>query len=148
MRWDDPAFGIEWPAADERHHLRPRSGVAAITAPGYAAQASRPACLEPLGGSANHGVAAGPSAGPRRAASSAPSLRFSTQSSARSSSRRGDGAAGGAVEAAAAELRLAVGAQVGAAAIALEHVDHLQTGLDRLGERLGRIRSRPSAEVW
>ena len=43
VRWDDPAFGIDWPAAERAAHLRPRSGVAGLLARGYAV-VSRPAC--------------------------------------------------------------------------------------------------------
>ena len=67
-----------------------------------------------------------------------PSLRLSTHSNARSSSGDDDGAAGRPVEAAAAELRLAVGAQVDHRAVGLEHVDDREAGLDGLLERGGR----------
>ena len=43
VRWDDPAFGIEWPAAERAHHLRARPGLARPPLLS-AAQASRPAC--------------------------------------------------------------------------------------------------------
>ena len=47
VRWDDPAFGIEWPPAERAHHLGARSGVARL--PGArSGDRQKPRLLQPL----------------------------------------------------------------------------------------------------
>jgi dTDP-4-dehydrorhamnose 3,5-epimerase len=55
VRWDDPAFGIQWPAAEKRIISRRDRGWP--DHPAGAGSGEKPGFLEPVGGAPHHGVA-------------------------------------------------------------------------------------------
>ena len=146
VRWDDPAFAIEWPPAHGSGIISERDRAW----PDYertrgGRQKTR--LLQPLRRSHDDRV------GQSRPGGDVEQRRAPVAQVEHPQQRplvvgRLHRAAARPVEAAAPELRLAIGAEVHARSIGLEHLDDLEAGAHRLAERPGRIRSRPSAEVW